>query len=111
MNIGVKIKEIRTKKNISQIELAKLLNITQPALAVIESDKRTPRIETLSRIATALNVDFLSLLPNELTKGAVIPSDSKEAEIYHFVSGFNDRGKQKVLDYVIDLSCNPQNIK
>lgn len=111
MKIGVKIKEIRTKKNISQIELAKLLNITQPALAVIESDKRTPRIETLSRIATALNVDFLSLLPNELTEGAVIPSDSKEAEIYHFVSGFNDRGKQKVLDYVIDLSCNPQNIK
>ena len=44
MNIGVKIKEIRTKKNISQIELAKLFTITQPALAVIDSDKRTPRI-------------------------------------------------------------------
>ena len=111
MNVGNKIREVRMKQNISQIELANLLEITQPSLAVIENNKRTPRLETLSRIATALNVDFLSLLPTELTKGAVIPSDSKEAEIYHFVSGFNDRGKQKVLDYVIDLSCNPQNIK
>ncbi len=101
-----KIKEIRTKKNITQNELAEILGITQPSLAAIESSKRTPKLETLTRIAAALDVSVLALLPSEISNGAIVPSP-EEREIIEAVSVLNDTGKEKVREYIRDISINP----
>lgn len=104
--MNTRIKEIRNKKNISQVQLAELLGITQPSLAAIESGKRVPKLETLMRIAATLDTSVLSLLPSEISEGAIVPTP-EDRELLEAVSNLNTAGRKKVREYVADLSKNP----
>ena len=103
MDIGSRIKEIRSKKNIMQIQLAEMIGTTQSAVAAIESGRRTPKIETLQRIAAALNVPLLSLLPPDLIEGSFHPSTEEEKQICELISHLNPEGQRKVKEYAFDL--------
>ena len=51
------LKAIRTKKGLTQIELAKRTKVTQPYLAMLESGAfRNPTLDVLRRLAKALKV-------------------------------------------------------
>ena len=108
MDIGSRIKEIRSKKNIMQIQLAEMIGTTQSAVAAIESGRRTPKIETLQRIAAALNVPLLSLLPPDLIEGSFHPATEEEKQICILISDLNKEGQRKVKEYAEDLSNNPR---
>lgn len=56
MSIGKNIRDIRKSKNMSQSELGKLLGVSQAMIAQYENGTRMPKIETIARIAEALNV-------------------------------------------------------
>ena len=45
----------RARRGVSQAELAQLVGTTQSAIARIEAGRRPPRIDTLLRIANALD--------------------------------------------------------
>lgn len=62
MDIGEKIKYLRTEKGITQKELASKLGTSQQNLAQYENGKRKPKLETIQKIANALNVDPLVLI-------------------------------------------------
>src|SRR5918998_4897644 len=49
----------RRERGLSQAELASLVGTTQSAIARLESGGRPPRIDTLLRIAEALDCDLL----------------------------------------------------
>ena len=55
-NIGLKIKEIRKEKKLTQSQLAKLINKSVITVRKWESGERTPNIDTIKQIATALDV-------------------------------------------------------
>jgi transcriptional regulator with XRE-family HTH domain len=56
----------RKERGLSQAELAKLVGTTQSAIARLESGGRPPRIDTLLRIANALDADLhIELLDRE----------------------------------------------
>jgi transcriptional regulator with XRE-family HTH domain len=56
----------RRERGLSQAELAKLVGTTQSAIARLESGGRPPRIDTLLRIANALEADLhIELLDRE----------------------------------------------
>lgn len=57
----LKIKEIRVEKGLTQIELARKANISQSYLSELESNKKSPTLRQLCKIADALNVQ-----PDEL---------------------------------------------
>lgn len=59
---GKRIVELRTEKNITQAELAKAIGISRSALALYETEKREPSIDTLNKLASHFNVwvDYLS---------------------------------------------------
>lgn len=61
MELGEKIKEIRIERGLTQKELATRLSTTQQNLAQYESGKRKPKLETLDKIAQALNYDVWDL--------------------------------------------------
>ncbi|WP_338597032.1 helix-turn-helix transcriptional regulator [Clostridium baratii] len=65
MKIGDKIKNLRIQKNISQKDFAKQLNIPVSTLANYENNHREPKLETLSNIATALEISLSDLLNKE----------------------------------------------
>ncbi|WP_036717930.1 helix-turn-helix domain-containing protein [Paenibacillus harenae] len=58
---GSRIASLRKKKGLTQLELAKLLNISKSALGMYETDKREPNFETLMQIAEYFEVtlDYL----------------------------------------------------
>jgi predicted transcriptional regulator len=58
-NIAEKVSERRVQMDLSQRELAELCGTTQSAIARLERGGRPPRIDTLLRIAEALECDLI----------------------------------------------------
>ena len=58
---GLKVKTLREHRNLSQSNLAELVDISDTALSNIETGKYFPRMDTLIAMSVALNVsiDFL----------------------------------------------------
>jgi predicted transcriptional regulator len=64
-NIADKVSRRRVEMNLSQRELAELCGTTQSAIARLERGGRPPRIDTLLRIAEALDCELVvDLLPH-----------------------------------------------
>jgi len=61
--MGNEIKRIREKFNLTQIELAKMLGVSQPRIARMEKQK-TVTIEMLRKIAKKLSVSVKDLVNN-----------------------------------------------
>lgn len=66
--IGNKLKELRTSKNLTQEEIAKLLNVAQGSYSNYEKNKREPDYETLKKIATFYKVSIDYLLDYNISK-------------------------------------------
>lgn len=64
--IADRVTERRVEMGMSQRELAELVGTTQSAIARLERGGRPPRIDTLLRIAEALDCDLsVELIPNK----------------------------------------------
>jgi transcriptional regulator with XRE-family HTH domain len=55
MNIGKAIRQLRKDKNLSQKELADLIEISQNSLSQIEIGSKRPNPQTMKRICKVLN--------------------------------------------------------
>ena len=70
-NIADKVSEQRLARNLSQRELAELCGTTQSAIARFERGGRPPRIDTLLRMANALDCELIvQFRPRTRPKGA-----------------------------------------
>jgi transcriptional regulator with XRE-family HTH domain len=68
--IAEQVIEQRKERGLSQKELAELTGTTQSAIARLESGGRPPRIDTLLRIAEALDCELIvDLRPRTRSKG------------------------------------------
>lgn len=66
--ICARIKKIRLSQNITIEKLASLTNFTKGYISQIENSEKAPPISTLTKIATALNIDPVFLLTGEEKK-------------------------------------------
>jgi len=64
--------ELRKAKGFTQRELAKVANLTQPAIARLESKVTIPRLDTLLRVAMALDYNI------ELVQQSLPPQNTLE---------------------------------
>ena len=69
MEIGQSIQEARKKAKLTQKELAEKVGIATITVQQYERGVRTPKIETLQKIAQALNIDVGVLYGVEVDKG------------------------------------------
>ncbi|CUH97409.1 hypothetical protein P22_3538 [Propionispora sp. 2/2-37] len=65
MNVWDKIRSIRMSKDITQEEMAKVLEVTQASYARYEKNKPDISIEGIEKIALKLGVDKMELLEEE----------------------------------------------
>jgi len=56
--VGVRIRDIRAKKRITQEQLAEKMGISSKYLSSIERGKENPTLNTLIRLAEGLDVDL-----------------------------------------------------
>ena len=59
---GKRIRETREAQGLSLEQLARLTGISGPALSLIETGKRDPRLTTLKRIADALRAPLATII-------------------------------------------------
>lgn len=69
MNVGARIRLFRTRKKMSQEELAWMANITPAYLGQIERSKKSPTITILIRIARALGISLSELFSGPVDAG------------------------------------------
>ena len=74
MTTGQRIRAARKGKGMTQAELAEKLNVPFQSVSQWERGLRNPKPETLQRIASALEVKWYDLLPDD-QKGAGIAAD------------------------------------
>lgn len=67
MSFAENLKRIRKSKGLSQKELAEKLGVSQPSYAQYERGTRNPKIETLNKIAQALNTTVEELSDHTLS--------------------------------------------
>ena len=60
--LGQKIQKLRKDRNLTQVELAVIVDISPVYLGFIENGRRRPSLKTLDRLAKALKVGAKDLL-------------------------------------------------
>ena len=75
--VGENIKEKRKEKHLSQNQLAKKAGIAQATLSAIESSTKSPAVDTVEKLAAALEC-FVSELMGEKQEGQVFLSDRQK---------------------------------
>lgn len=119
MKIGESIRHARQKAGLTQKELGEKLGISQAAVGQFESDKANPKIETLLKIATALNIKLSELVPinnaldwtfEKIEENRIVREYSAiDTAIKDNLDKMNESAKKKVYDYTEDLMQNPKN--
>ncbi|WP_073687224.1 helix-turn-helix domain-containing protein [Streptococcus salivarius] len=69
MNFSERLKELRKKANLTQVEVAEKLGISQPAYASWERGVKKPTQENLVKIAKLFNASIDTLVSNDKTDG------------------------------------------
>lgn len=62
MNIGIRIKEFRVNRRLSQNDLGQLVGVSKQAISMYERGERLPDAETLITLANVLHVTVDTLL-------------------------------------------------
>jgi DNA-binding XRE family transcriptional regulator len=88
MEFSDKLKELRTKKGLSQEELAQKLFITRETVSRYESGTRSPDLATLKRIAVFFDVSLDELLGNERALAKTEPFRLKKWFFLTFLTSF-----------------------
>lgn len=102
MDLGSKIKNIRYNHNLSQEELARMLEINRNYLSRIETNKSLPTAEILAKLAMSFNISIDSLLGVNLdgNEGAEIRKEKiKKINQYCMYLSSSE------LDFVIKMLC------
>lgn len=120
--VGKNLKKLRALKKMTQKQLAEKTGLAVITIQNYEAGKYTPKIENLSKIATALGVsvhDLTLYSPSVLDIFAGIDANSeelarkinednkKEVLVYHFYN-LNENGQKKAIEQVELLTRIPE---
>lgn len=75
MTIGERIAQLRKSRSMSQLQLAKTLNIATSTLGMYETNKRKPNMEMLEKLADFFGVSIDYLLGRETSDKSDIDLD------------------------------------
>lgn len=71
MDFSIRLKELRESQDITQEQLARLLNVSRPTIAGYETKQRQPDYDKLVLIAEIFNVSVDFLLTGEETEEVI----------------------------------------
>lgn len=110
MTTGERIRKYRTEKKLSQRALGTKLGISQQQVAQYELGTRTPKIDTLAKLANALDIDIDSLLdietlhPMDYTEAIFSYEHIRYDKIKSLYDKLNDLGKEEAVKRLDELT-------
>lgn len=128
MSIGQRIKQFRVEKGLTQRQLGEILGSTQQMIAQYERGNHTPKLDTLNRIAEALDISLVELVGADTLSladsvidlfsdgsvkdlGDTSPDNPSENYLICKFRKLNNKGQKKVTDYAEDIGKIPEYIK
>jgi transcriptional regulator with XRE-family HTH domain len=94
--LGLRIKELRKLRGLSQEQLADIVDLDPKYVSFIECGRNAPSLETMESIATALGVEIKDLFEfAHLQAGGV-----KIEEIEQLLAGADEEKKRMVMKIV-----------
>lgn len=109
MTTGELIKQARKQRNMSQKELAEKLGVSASMIGQYENDLRNPKLETIQRIANALEVDPYSLMDFDTATAALEDRiNNKSKDLLAAFDRLNDEGQSKAVERVEELTEIPK---
>ena len=109
MSIGENIREARGRKGLTQKQLGERCGMADSAIRRYESDRGNPTIETVKRIAKALEIDPFSLMDFDMACDFL--SDRMNNRTKYLLSAFellNDEGQNIAIERVEELTEIPK---
>ncbi|MGD9819283.1 MAG: helix-turn-helix domain-containing protein, partial [Desulfomonilaceae bacterium] len=79
IELGMRLREVRTKRGLSQTELAKLVGVTPSTISQIESNLIYPSLPALLKMAEVLSVDVSSFFQEKMNVARRIVFSSNES--------------------------------
>lgn len=102
MELSEKIKQIRNEKGLSQKELAERAGLNIKLISKYETNTIAPKLESLKKIARALDVTTDYLLFDDVPKdGVTTLKDAKLFEKFKILEAMDEESK-KTVENVID---------
>ncbi|MCC9294386.1 helix-turn-helix transcriptional regulator [Clostridium sp. WLY-B-L2] len=95
--VGEKIRYFRKKLNLTQEQLAKNSGLSRNAIYNYENGRRSPDIETLNKIAAALDTNVYNLIDNDTTL------TSKLIKLFEKTICKNSRDAKNTLELICEL--------
>lgn len=93
---GEKLKELRTQKNLSQNQLASILNVHKATISLYESDSRFPSVDILKAAARYFHVstDYLLEMNSSRTLDVTSLTDEQVAVVEQMVAVLQQSNQQ-----------------
>lgn len=102
MDLGLAIKQYRKLNNLTQQELAEKANISRSYLADVEKNRYNPSLDTLNKIAEALNIP-LSVLLGEDNKAKSFSDNLNKLD--------NEEAKLSYINTIMDFAEPEEAVK
>ncbi|KAA2314955.1 XRE family transcriptional regulator [Pseudooceanicola sediminis] len=84
--VGARLRQARIAQGMNLHQLARLTGISAPALSLIETGKRDPRLSTLGRVARALRMPLSDVMghpqPDPDAPAQPAPGDGYDLDAY-----------------------------
>lgn len=94
--LGLKIKELRKRKGLTQEELAELIQMEQNSISVMESERNFPTLGTLEKIAKVLDVNLSDFFDYDYIEDIDVIKASTE----DIISKMDDKQLRQLFKYV-----------
>lgn len=100
MSTGQLIKIARKKAGLTQKELGEKLNISYVNISQLENGQRSPGLDTVQKIAAALQIDPYSLMDFDQATVALEERMNARERVDAALGKLNDAGMEKAADAV-----------
>lgn len=80
MDIGRKIRNLRTDRQLTQQELAKIVGVTDKAVSTWENGTKTPRMGVIEKLADYFGVSKAYLVDDNITFSSFLPEDIQKID-------------------------------
>ncbi len=108
IQVATAVRDLRRVRNLSQRQLAGRMNVPRTYISKIENGKAMPTLNSLDRLARALQVDLSALLRDAPTRHkdetAMLMADPFLAELAKFAPHLNSTQKSIFLNHVRELA-------
>lgn len=94
--LGLKIKELRKRKGLTQEELAELIQMEQNSISVMESGRNFPTLGTLEKFAKVLDVNLSDFFDYDYIEDIDVIKASTE----DIISKMDDKQLRQLFKYV-----------